>query len=259
VNAAGGNLRLGGPASPAFSAGSNAAPNLPPLDLDSNPRIIGGTVDMGAYELSAPASMAVSPTPLLFPQVPGNQTTCDTLYVVNDGGAVCTIAGISGCGAAPFSIDTSMTAHTLPPGATTRIVVCASPTEEGADSCIVTIVSDAWNTPAVVPVKFSIVTGADSENVPKPFRIVSVSPNPFNPATAIHFTLPAEMTVTAEIWSVTGAKVRVLAHDTRFGAGNNRIEWDGRTDQGTAAASGIYFVRIRTRLGVLVSRAVLLK
>ena len=37
-------------ASPAINAGSNSAPYLPKKDLAGHPRIVGGTIDMGAYE-----------------------------------------------------------------------------------------------------------------------------------------------------------------------------------------------------------------
>jgi parallel beta-helix repeat protein len=36
--------------SPAINAGNNNAPDLPRKDLAKNPRVVGGTVDMGAYE-----------------------------------------------------------------------------------------------------------------------------------------------------------------------------------------------------------------
>jgi|SRR5579872_508470 len=48
VNAAGGNYQLN-PGSPAINAGYNS-PRLPSRDLAGHPRIVGGIVDMGAYE-----------------------------------------------------------------------------------------------------------------------------------------------------------------------------------------------------------------
>lgn len=96
-------------------------------------------------------------------------------------------------------------------------------------------------------------------DTPKPFRIVSVSPNPFNPSTTVRFTLPAVMPVTAEVWSVAGERVRVLANQQRFGPGDNQLIWGGRNDNGSAVASGVYIIRLETPVGVKVARAVLLK
>jgi hypothetical protein len=96
-------------------------------------------------------------------------------------------------------------------------------------------------------------------DTPKPFRIVSVSPNPFNPSTTVHFTVPAVMPVTAEIWSVASEKVRVLADQLRFGAGDNQLIWDGRNDEGSPVASGVCLIRLEAPLGVKVSRVVALK
>jgi len=44
-----GNYQLSA-GSPAINAGSNSAPYLPKKDLAGHPRIVGGTIDMGAYE-----------------------------------------------------------------------------------------------------------------------------------------------------------------------------------------------------------------
>jgi len=36
--------------SPAINTGSNSAPDLPAKDFSGHPRIVGGTIDLGAYE-----------------------------------------------------------------------------------------------------------------------------------------------------------------------------------------------------------------
>jgi hypothetical protein len=101
-------------------------------------------------------------------------------------------------------------------------------------------------------------TGVGSD-APTPFSIVSVSPNPFNPSTTVHFTLPAAMPVSVDILSVTGARVRVLVDQRPVGPGDIRLIWDGRNDHGAPVASGVYLVRVKTQLGTQVARAVLLK
>ena len=257
VDGPGGDLHLSGPASAAFDSGNNAAPDILATDLDGNDRIMNGTVDMGAYELQAEGAIVVaSPWSVVFGMVLCGETACDTIHVVNVGEDTCTVAEIYGCTALPFSTDTSMTAGTLAPGDATAIVVCVTPTVGGSDTCAVTIVSDAWNSPVTVQVWVDATTGIAT---PKPFLIVSITPNPFNPTMTVHFTLPAALPVTAAVYSVTGGRVRVLANEDWFDPGDNRLIWDGRTDKGSPAASGVYFIRIETPLGARVARAVLLK
>ncbi len=248
------------PGSPAIDAGDNSSvPSGVTTDLDSNPRITGVTVDMGAYEYQS-ALAGAFPSPIVFEDPPMNETTCDTIYYTNDGGVTCTIEGIYGCSTAPFSIDTSMTVHALAPGGTTAVVVCVHPTTAEPDSTQLVIVSDAVNSPTVVDVLLDLdPTSGEQEIVPQPFRIVSVSPNPFNPSTTLYFTLPEKMRVKASVYSVTGARIRVLSNGKRFSPGLNRLTWDGRTDRGFTAASGVYFIRLETKSGTDVKRAVLLR
>jgi len=52
-----GDLRLK-PGSPMIDAGNPNTPSLPATDLDGNPRVIGGIVDIGAYEYLGPCSPA---------------------------------------------------------------------------------------------------------------------------------------------------------------------------------------------------------
>ena len=55
VNAAGGDYRLQA-GSPVINVGDNNAPELPDTDQDGHPRIIGGVVDLGAFEFLDPDS-----------------------------------------------------------------------------------------------------------------------------------------------------------------------------------------------------------
>jgi flagellar hook assembly protein FlgD len=43
---------------------------------------------------------------------------------------------------------------------------------------------------------------------------------------------------------VAGQRVRKLC-SSKFAAGSHTVRWDGKTDQGMQAASGIYFYRLR--------------
>jgi hypothetical protein len=252
LDGANGNVRIN-PGSPVIDEGNTSAlPVGVTTDLDGNARVTGGAVDTGAFEFQS------APTLFAFPGPVGAGSACDTIKLVNVGGSTLNISSITGCDTPPFGIDTSMTAHTLLPGDTTDIVVCLVPPAI-ADSCTITVTSDASNSPTDILVTVNVITGIATENVPGQFRILSVAPNPFNPTTTVRFTLPRAMPVTTEIFSVSGARVRVLTNGRVFGPGNNQVTWDGRNDQGSPAASGVYFVKVRTELGARMTRAVLLK
>ena len=200
-----------------------------------------------------------TPPSVAFSNIPVNQTTCDSLVVANTGCDTLSIAGISGCGSAPFSVDTTMTAHAIAPGAHTTIRVCATPTSAAPANCTVTVASNASNGPTVFGVSIDGVTAVGDSPPAEGFAILGVVPNPFNPETSIRFQLPRGAVVTAEVWSVSGERVRTLVRGQSFAAGPNEIRWDGRNASGAPVASGVYLVRISTPLGTRVARAVLLE
>ncbi|MFH1893187.1 MAG: FlgD immunoglobulin-like domain containing protein [Candidatus Zixiibacteriota bacterium] len=68
-------------------------------------------------------------------------------------------------------------------------------------------------------------------------------PNPFNPATDISFSLPADSYIKLVIFNIMGQRISTLVNDHRQ-AGSHTVTWNGRDDYGTSAASGVYFYRI---------------
>jgi hypothetical protein len=207
---------------------------------------------------SLKVTAAGNPTEITFSNIPVNQATCDTVFVSNTGCDTLVIDGISGCDASPFSVDTTMTSHTVPPGGQTPIVVCATPTSAGTANCAITVVSNAGNGPTVFPVSIDGVTAIGAAPAAG-FEILGVVPNPFNPETTVRFVIPRALPVTAEVWAVDGARVRTLARGETFAAGENALRWNGQNDAGQSVASGVYLVRVETPLGRRVARAVLLE
>jgi hypothetical protein len=75
-----------------------------------------------------------------------------------------------------------------------------------------------------------------------PRALVSL-PNPFRSSTLIAFTLPQARSVEVAVFDVLGRRVRML-RSGRLAAGEQRIAWDGRRDDGGVAGGGLYFIRV---------------
>lgn len=83
-------------------------------------------------------------------------------------------------------------------------------------------------------------------------------PNPFNPETAIDFSLDHEQHVTLSIFDVSGRLMATLV-DGVLPGGAHRARWNGRDDRGAATPSGVYFVRLKARDRSITRKAVQLK
>jgi len=70
------------------------------------------------------------------------------------------------------------------------------------------------------------------------------SPNPFNPRTAIAFSMSETAPVTLRIYDMAGRLVATLLDGTQYGPGRHETVWDGKDFTGRAAAAGTYFYRI---------------
>ncbi len=123
-----------------------------------------------------------------------------------------------------------------------------------------------------------IITGSDASNVvlvsggldatpvhvesrnglPTEFSVSPNYPNPFNPATAIEITLPAESDISLRIFDILGCEVRSFGYE-RVPAGVHKVVWDGRNMFGSSVASGVYFCQVRVGDRVLTRRMLMLK
>ncbi len=77
-----------------------------------------------------------------------------------------------------------------------------------------------------------------------PVALESVRPNPFAGQARISFALAQPTRVSLAIVDVRGARVRTLMSGAVLGPGEQMVTWDGRRDDGRAAAAGVYWARL---------------
>ena len=78
---------------------------------------------------------------------------------------------------------------------------------------------------------------------PMPMVKIQAHPNPFNPQTVVNFVNPRAGDVSLVVYDIQGHLVRTLLSES-LDAGEHSRVWDGRTDDGHRAASGVYFARM---------------
>ena len=73
-------------------------------------------------------------------------------------------------------------------------------------------------------------------------RLVDVGPNPGSGPVKISFALKYAATIAIDVYDVQGRRVASPGRGSWL-AGTHTVEWNGRTDQGGVAPSGLYFLR----------------
>lgn len=95
------------------------------------------------------------------------------------------------------------------------------------------------------PAMVSSVSAVDGTTLPQRFAIAANVPNPFNPATQVHYEVPAGGgDLSLRIYDLRGRLVCTLA-DGPQPAGRHTVTWDGRDGAGRALPSGVYFCRLQ--------------
>lgn len=83
-------------------------------------------------------------------------------------------------------------------------------------------------------------------------------PNPANPRAELRFLLRRGGVVNLTLFAVDGRTVRRLLRGS-LAAGEHHIVWDGKTDRGTLAPSGVYWIRLDSASGTANGRLTVLR
>lgn len=105
----------------------------------------------------------------------------------------------------------------------------------------------------------SLPTGIPGPAPNSPFALEQNIPNPFNPVTAITYTIDRPGRVKLIVYSTTGARVRTVVDHTHGTAGRHEAYWDGTDDLGHRVASGVYLYRLEMNGRQRTRKMVLLK
>lgn len=83
----------------------------------------------------------------------------------------------------------------------------------------------------------------DIKSLPTEFTLKPAYPNPFNPTTTIHYSIPDAREVSIMIYDLMGRKVATLFHNEQP-AGWYEITWNGLLTNGSLAPAGMYLYKI---------------
>ncbi len=193
---------------------------------------------------AAPVPVAVAMPWALEATLDPGATTTLPLVIMNQGLVPLNVTATSGAGWASVAggnatvgaygyamAEVTLSALSLPAGQHTTQITLAS--------------NDPVNPALQVSVSLLVTGGATAVcDLPAAFALLGAVPNPFNPQTTIHFSLPAQTHADLKLYDVQGRLVRSLVSGV-LPAGLNEARWDGRDHSGRAVASGTYFARLQ--------------
>jgi hypothetical protein len=103
------------------------------------------------------------------------------------------------------------------------------------------------------PVSYVIAVKQISSEIPGKYTLEQNYPDPFNPSTTIHYTIPTKGLVTLKVYDALGRVVTTLVNETQT-PGAYAVKWNASNNP-----SGVYFYRIETNNFTDTKRMVLIK
>lgn len=106
--------------------------------------------------------------------------------------------------------------------------------------------------------KTTIGTSVKDEIVSPDNFMISAFPNPFNATQSYEVAVPLHEEFAVVIYDVMGRRINTLAEG--IGTGNReRYDWNGKDQFGSNVSSGVYIVRLQSKIGSKQIKSVLLK
>ena len=94
--------------------------------------------------------------------------------------------------------------------------------------------------------------------LPTSFVLDQNFPNPFNAGTMVSFRAPGSIPVEVRVYDLLGRTIKTL-YKGLSAAGPNSVRWDGDTDAGSTASTGVYVLRLQFPDGALSVKMLLLR
>jgi hypothetical protein len=245
-------------ANPSFSSGLTSWTAFASVVADS--RVFAYRTPIRSAKLYGPFTTPgdVSGMYQSFAAVPGWQwilsgyalTTCeeDPIDGTNDNYATFKIVFLNSSNVEIGSNEVTVVDNTSPLGTWTNYTVSAvSPAGTASVRAYVLFVQPttmngaAWVDDLVL--QSANATGIGDEPTAFAAELLQNVPNPFNPTTAISFTLPKAGNAKLEIFDAAGQSVSVL-FDGIGKSGLNTVSWNGTNASGNKVASGAYFYKL---------------
>lgn len=121
------------------------------------------------------------------------------------------------------------------------------------------IAADTGNHAVIIPV---VRTQAPLGKYPESFALLQNYPNPFNNETKIEYTVPDVAgqfdNTLLQVFDITGRKIRTIVKGEQE-SGHYTATWDGRNDDGSVVASGVYIVRLWSPNVMMTMKMMLMK
>ena len=214
-------------------------------NADNSPQVVHITY----MEMERP-SISINPDTLNFESKVGEDPTPDTqiFTLTNNGGSDLNWTAAHDGGS---WLSFSPNSGSLAPGQSETVSVTVTATgSQGNYQADITITDpNAGDSPQKAHIFYkedNTVNVNHIVKIPDKFLLYANYPNPFNPQTTIQYDLPQNSHVKIVLYNIRGQKVKILV-DEQKPTGTHNVVWNGKTEFGSEAPSGVYFYSFVTK------------